>query len=124
MSLDNNGLYRYNPHKILNDKLEAFTNFKKAQRTKEKLITMKKRLISKLYLQYRFLTNEKYAIKDAEAKSEIDEKVKEIEENIEKAQGLEDELFGKYDYYIELIKRIDDLNATGRVEMRLGGLTP
>ena len=123
MSLDNT-INRYNPHKIAEAKMEAMINHKEAKRMLKKLTRMLDKKIASRFLHYRFLTNEKHAVKDAEAKAKIDPEVQEIEIQIDEAEKLENELFSELDRIITKLELMADANATARAEMKLGGLTP
>tara|TARA_Y100001936_G_C15684677_1_gene462873 strand:- start:102 stop:473 length:372 start_codon:yes stop_codon:yes gene_type:complete len=123
MSLDNT-LNRYDPHKIAEAKMEAMINHKEAKRMLKKLTRMLDKKIASRFLHYRFLTNEKHAVKDAEAKAKIDPEVQEIEIQIDEAEKLENELFSELDRIITKLELMADANATARAEMKLGGLTP
>ena len=120
MSLDNT-LNRYDPHKIAETKMTALKNHKAAKRMFKKLTRMLDKKIASRFLHYRFLTNEKHAVKDAEAKAKIDPEVQEIEIQIDEAEKLENELFSELDRIITKLELMADSNATARAEMKLGG---
>ena len=123
MSLDNN-LNRYDPHVIAETKMTALKNHKEAKRMFKKLTRMLDKKLDSKFLHYRFLTNEKHAVKDAEAKANIDPEVQEIEIELDKAEELMDDMFCELDRITTKIEQMADANATLRAEMRLGSLTP
>lgn len=123
MSLDNT-LNRYDPHMIAETKMTALKNYKEAKRMFKKLTRMLDKKIASRFLHYRFLTNEKHAVKDAEAKAKIDTEVQEIEIKLDEAEELMDDMFCELDRIITKIEQMADANATARAEMKLGSLTP
>jgi predicted flavoprotein YhiN len=123
MSLDNT-LNRYDPHMIAETKMTALKNYKEAKRMFKKLTRMLDKKIASRFLHYRFLTNEKHAVKDAEAKAKIDTEVQEIEIKLDEAEELMDDMFCELDRITTKIELMADANATHRAEIRLGGLTP
>ena len=80
------GIKKYDPHAIADAKMNAMINHKEAKRMLKKLTRMLDKKIASRYLHYRFLTNEKHAVKDAEAKAKIDPEVQEIEIQIDEAE--------------------------------------
>ena len=123
MSLDNN-LNRYDPHVIAETKMTALKNHKEAKRMFKKLTRMLDKKMASRFLHYRFLTNEKHAVKDAEAKAKIDPEVQEIEIELYKAEELMDDMYCELDRIITKNEQMADANATARAEMKLGSLTP
>jgi len=124
MSLDNNPLNKYDPHKIAEAKMEAIINYRKSKRMFKKLTRMLDKKLASRFLHYRFLTNEKHAVKDAEAKAKIDTEVQEVEVQLDKAEKLMDDAFAELDRITTKIELMADANATARAEMKLGSLTP
>jgi hypothetical protein len=120
MTLDK-GIKKYDPHVIADAKMNAMINHKEAKRMLKKLLRMLDKKLASRYLHYRFLTNEKHAVKDAEAKAKIDPEVQEIEIQIDEAEKLENELFSELDRIITKLELMADSNATARAEMKLGG---
>ena len=123
MSLDNT-LNRYDPHKIAETKMTALKNHKEAKRMFKKLTRMLDKKMASRFLHYPFLTNEKHAVKDAEAKAKIDPEVQEIDIGLYKAEELMDDMFCELDRITTKIEQMADANATARAEMKLGALTP
>ena len=115
------GIKKYDPHAIADAKMNAMINHKEAKRMLKKLTRMLDKKIASRFLHYRFLTNEKHAVKDAEAKAKIDPEVQEIEIQIDEAEKLENELFSELDRIITKLELMADSNATARAEMKLGG---
>ena len=115
------GIKKYDPHVIAETKMNAIISYREARRMFNSLTRIKDEKEKARYLHYRFLTNEKHAVKDAEAKAKIDPEVQEIEIQIDEAEKLENELFSELDRIITKLELMADSNATARAEMKLGG---
>ena len=113
---------RIDPSKLAEEMRIAIVEYKKTQRVFEEVVRLKKEKEDTMYLHYRFFSNEKCSIKDAEAKATISDEVKEVLINLKNAQELRDDCWAtlrSLEIKIELIK---DANATARTEIKLGGL--
>ena len=113
---------RIDPSKLAEEMRIAIVEYKKTQRVFEEVVRLKKEKEDTMYLHYRFFSNEKCSIKDAEAKATISDEVKEVLINLKNAQELRDDCWAtlrSLEIKIELMK---DLNATARTEAKLGGL--
>ena len=112
---------RIDPSKLAEEMRIAIVEYKKTQRVFEEVVRLKKEKEDTMYLHYRFFSNEKCSIKDAEAKATISDEVKEVISHLKKAQELRDDCWGtlrSLEIKIELIK---DANATARTEIKIGG---
>ena len=116
------GIKKYDPHAIADAKMTALKNHKEAKRMFKKLTRMLDKKLDSKFLHYRFLTNEKHAVKDAEAKANIDPEVQAIEIELDKAEELMDDMYCELDRIITKIEQMADANATARAEMKLGSL--
>ena len=65
------GIKKYDHHVIAEAKMNAIINYREAKRMFNSLTRIKDEKEKARYLHYRFLTNEKHAVKDAEAKAKI-----------------------------------------------------
>lgn len=112
---------RIDPSKLAEEMRIAIVEYKKTQRVFEEVVRLKKEKEDTMYLHYRFFSNEKCSIKDAEAKATISDEVKEVLINLKSAQELRDDCWAtlrSLEIKIELIK---DANATARTEIKIGG---
>jgi len=112
---------RIDPSKIAEEMRIAIIEYKKTQRVFEEIVRLKKEKEDTMYLHYRFFSNEKCSIKDAESKANVSDEVKEVVSHLKKAQELRDDCWAtlrSLEIKIELIK---DANATARTEIKLGG---
>ena len=112
---------RIDPSKLAEEMRIAIVEYKKTQRVFEEVVRLKKEKEDTMYLHYRFFSNEKCSIKDAESKATISDEVKEVLINLKSAQELRDDCWAtlrSLEIKIELIK---DANATARTEIKLGG---
>tara|TARA_R110000803_G_scaffold154450_1_gene219229 strand:+ start:658 stop:1014 length:357 start_codon:yes stop_codon:yes gene_type:complete len=112
---------RIDPSKLAEEMRIAIVEYKKTQRVFEEIVRLKKEKEDTMYLHYRFFSNEKCSIKDAESKANVSDEVKEVVSHLKKAQELRDDCWAtlrSLEIKIELIK---DANATARTEIKLGG---
>ena len=112
---------RIDPNKLAEEMRIAIVEYKKTQRVFEEVVRLKKEKEDTMYLHYRFFSNEKCSIKDAESKANVSDEVKEVVSHLKKAQELRDDCWAtlrSLEIKIELIK---DANATARTEIKLGG---
>tara|TARA_R100001377_G_scaffold32288_1_gene17610 strand:+ start:258 stop:614 length:357 start_codon:yes stop_codon:yes gene_type:complete len=112
---------RIDPSKLAEEMRIAIVEYKKTQRVFEEVVRLKKEKEDTMYLHYRFFSNEKCSIKDAESKANVSDEVKEVVSHLKKAQELRDDCWAtlrSLEIKIELIK---DANATARTEIKLGG---
>jgi hypothetical protein len=112
---------RIDPSKLAEEMRIAIVEYKKKQRVFEEVVRLKKEKEDTMYLHYRFFSNEKCSIKDAESKANVSDEVKEVVSHLKKAQELRDDCWAtlrSLEIKIELIK---DANATARTEIKLGG---
>mgnify|MGYP003124867910 CR=1 FL=1 len=112
---------RIDPSKLAEEMRIAIVEYKKTQRVFEEIVRLKKEKEDTMYLHYRFFSNEKCSIKDAEAKATISDEVKEVLINLKSAQELRDDCWATLDRITTKLELMTDSNATARAEMKLGG---